>query len=276
MTATEFCAIKAELLRIDAELGRLTDRQFENAPKAVYQSHLAKLNRLAASPVADEVVQRLMADEALRPAIKRISHLKRQNGLRMEIEFGESLALGPDPWARLKQFVYYPNYLALARMEQAGAGLHAGDRVIFLGSGPLPMSLICLFRQYGIQGVGIEQDQAHAARSERVIQQLGLVEAIQIRQGNHFALPLEVPGDLVMVGADAMPKAEIFTHLAAVLEPGRMISYRIYEKGLRGLFDPASAVDLPLEFAETARIRPEPPVNNTSIFAVRTKAKTTC
>ena len=142
--------------------------------------------------------------------------------------------------------------------------------VAFLGSGPLPLTLICLARQYGVKGIGIEQDEGIAALSKEVIKMLGLERRIQVMRGNHFTLPLEEPSKLIMVGADAMPKKEIFAHLAKILPPGRMISYRIYEKGLRRLFDEASIFTLPDEFRECGRIRPEPPVNNTCVFAVRT------
>lgn len=266
---SEFEAIKTELIRLDAALQNLTEDQIQNAPDEVYGAHLDRLNRLAAAPVSDALVQRLLTDVDLGPAIARISRLKRQNGLRLELQFAESMMSAPDPWTRLQQFIYYPNYLALARMEYGGAGLHTGDRVIFLGSGPLPLSLICLSRQYGVEGVGIEQDEEHAALSERIIHKLGLGHGIQIIWGNHFALPLKAPCSLIMVGADALPKAEIFAHLAGILEPGQMISYRVYEKGLRRLFDAASSLVLPSKFVEIARIRPEPPVNNTSVFAVR-------
>ena len=266
---TGYQAIKSELVRIDAALKNLTEDRIQNAPDEVYEAHLNRLNRLAAAPVADDVVQRLLTDVDLGPAIARISRLKRQNGLRLEVQLAQSMISAPDPWAYLEQFVYYPNYLALARMEYDGAGLQAGDRVVFLGSGPLPMSLISLARQYGIQGVGIEQNREYAALSERVIRKLGLNHEIQIICGNHFVLPLKAPCRLITVGADAMPKADIFAHLAGILEPGRMISYRIYERGLRRLFDAASCLALPPEFVETARIQPEPPVNNTCVFAVR-------
>jgi hypothetical protein len=269
MEGVEFQAIKTELLRLGAALQSLTEDQIQNAPDRVYGVYVNRLNRLAAVPVPDDLVRRLVADVDLGPAIARISRLKRQNGLRLEVQFAESMMSVPDPWACLEQFVYYPNYLALARMEHGGAGLHAGDRVVFLGSGPLPLSLICLSKQYDIDGVGIEQDGGRAALSEAVIRKLGLERRIRILCGNHFALPLETPCDLIVVGADAAPKAEIFAHLAAILEPGRTISYRIYEKGLRRLFDAASCMALPPEFVEIRRIQPEPPVNNTCIFAAR-------
>ncbi|MDZ7695843.1 MAG: nicotianamine synthase family protein [Deltaproteobacteria bacterium] len=265
-----FDRLKTELLRIDAALQGVTENQVHQAPDKIHHAHLKGLNRLAAASVRNEVVEDLMRDPDLQSAIGRISRLKRLNGLRLEDQFASSLLDASDPQAHLLRFVYYPNYVALARMEYEGAGLHGGDQVVFLGSGPLPMTLICLFTGHGIEGVGIEQDDARAELSRAVIGKLGMDAHIEIICGDHFDLPIEMPCDLIMVGADAMPKTEIFAHLAGILEPGRMVSYRIYEKGLRRLFDDGSRFELPSSFRECARVRPEPPVNNTCVVAVRT------
>jgi hypothetical protein len=124
-------------------------------------------------------------------------------------------------------------------------------------------------RQYGLECTGIEQAPEYVELSTRLVKALGLDKHIRIIHGNHFSLPLNEQCRLVMVGADALPKEEIFAHLAKALSPGEMISYRIYEKGLRRLLDDQSVFDLPPEFLECTRIRPEPPVNNTSVFVIR-------
>jgi hypothetical protein len=262
-------SIKAEFLRIHALLGDLTDDQINNDPDHIYRSYFERLNRLAAVHVGDEIAQGLLSDPKLRAAITVISRLKRINALRLEIKCAESIVADPDPWARLERFVYYPNYVELARMEYSGAKLDAQDRVVFLGSGPLPLSLICLYRQYGIESTGIEQTPEYVVLSVKLVKALGLDGHIRIILGDHFSLPLKERCRLIMVGADALPKEEIFTHLAKALSPGEMISYRIYEKGLRRLLDDQSVFDLPPEFSEYARIRPQPPVNNTSVFAAK-------
>ncbi len=262
-------AIKAALLQMDAACRSLVEDEISKAPYEVYRDHLEKLNELAAAPVPDAVVSRLMNEPGLHPAIRRISKLKRENGLKLEVQCAETIIVSPDPCAHVEHFIYFPNYVSLADMEYAGAGLQAGDSVVFLGSGPLPLTLICLARQYGVRGIGIEKDEGIAALSKEVIKMLGLERRIRVVRGNHFALPLEEPSKCIMVGADAMPKKEIFAHLAKILPSGHVISYRIYEKGLRRLFDEASLFTLPCEFREYGRIRPEPPVNNTCVFAVR-------
>jgi hypothetical protein len=266
----EFESIKNEFLDIYAAICNLTDDEILNGPEDMFRSHFERLQILIAKDVDDHLAKELLCDREFRWITKRISRLKTLNGLRMEIRFAQSIIAAPDPWTVLRDFVYYPNYLRLADMECRGADLKPGDRVVFLGSGPLPLSLICLCKQYGVEGMGIEQVPEYATLSQQLIQALELTGYIQIVQGNHFSLPLDKECMLVMVAADASPKDEIFTHLAKTLPNGARVSYRIYEKGLRRLMDDGAALDLPHEFKEYLRIRPEPPVNNTSAFLIKT------
>ena len=225
-----------------------------------------ELHRILALDIAAPVVDNLSTDKALDPILKRIAHLKTMHGLGMEIRRSRALAASAEPWEFLKGFLFYPNYIQLAGMEYKGGKLRRGDRVVFIGSGPMPLSLICLYSQYGVKGMGIERNAAYAQLSEKVIDALGLGDHIRIVRGDHLSLPLKEECALVMIGADAVPKDEIFSHLAQVLPPGTKLSYRIYERGLRGLFDENPVGNLPKQLVEYDRIRPEPPVNNTCIF----------
>ncbi len=266
-------SVRSELIRINGLLRDLTTDDIAQAPDRVYRSHLADLNRLAAIPVSDEVVENLASDESLMAIVRRIARIRRLIGLNLELQMAKSVTLHPNPWSLIKRFAYYPNYLSLARMEYDGGRLKPGDRVVFLGSGPLPLSLVCLSCGYNVRGVGIEQNQQIAALSKKVIQTLNLDHLVTILHGDHFSLPLKDFCSLIMVGADAVPKKNIFEHLARVFPPGQMISYRIYEKGLRRLLDDRSMFELPPEFTEHVRVRPEPPVNNTCVFAVKVEGK---
>ena len=268
-----FAAIKSEFLKIAVLQEDLSVEQIKKDPERIYRSCFEGLNRLAATQVPHDIVEKLLADEMLLPVIARISRLRRLTGLGLEVRSAKSVVADSDPWARIQKFPYYSNYLALAGMEVTGAKLKPQDRIVFLGSGPLPLSLISLAKGYDIQGVGIEQDEQLAALSREVIRKLGLEHYISVLHGNHFSLPLKGYENLIMVGADASPKDVIFAHLSRILSPGQMISYRIYEKGLRRLLDDQSTFDPAPEFVECARIRPVPPVNNTSVFAVRAAEK---
>ncbi len=262
--------IKEEFLAIYDSIRHLTDDQLLHGPTETFTPHFKRLNALGAEEVDDETAEKLRRDQELQTVIQHISHLKRLNGLRMEIESTKAIINSHDPWDELERFIYYPNYLELARMEYNGAGLEPDDHVVFLGSGPLPLSLISLCKKYGITGTGIEKFQEYADLSQRLIKALKLDQHINIIHGDHFTLPLSTGCSLIMVGADALPKDEIFAHIAAKLPEGTRVSYRIYEKGLRRLMDIHSTIELPPGLREYARVRPKPPVNNTSVFVIRT------
>ena len=261
--------IKREFLDIYASLSALDEETVLHGSNEPFRGHFERLNRLAAIDVEERSAEILRTDRELQPAINHITRLKRVHGLRMEIERARAILNARDPWSVVKSFVFYPNYLMLARMEYEGANLARGDRVVFLGCGPVPLSLICLYTQHGIEGIGIEQDPEYADLSRKVIDKLDLSGHIRIMPGNHFSLPLEQECRLIMIGADALPKDNIFAHLARTIPDGARLSYRIYEKGLRRLLDTQSVFELPRHFREYSRIRPEPPVNNTSIFVVK-------
>lgn len=261
--------VKDEFLDIYSSICNLTDEEILHKPVDDFRLHFERLNSLAAINVDDQDVEEILCDKKLKPVIKHISCLKKTYGLKMEIEFAHSIINDPDPWRLLKRFKFYPNYIELARMEYKGGDLKPNDMVVFIGSGPLPMSLVSLYKQYGIKGIGIEQVPEYANLSQKLIKTLALTDSIRIISGNHLSLPAHEKVQMVMVGADACPKDEIFTYLAKTLDNGTKLSYRIYEKGLRRLLDDKPVLDIPHEFKEYARIRPKPPVNNTSIFLIK-------
>jgi hypothetical protein len=261
--------IKQQLSEIYSACRGLTENQILGDAKDLFLPHTETLNRLATLDIDDRLVDTLIADSSLQAAIEQIARLKRVHGLRMERQRAQAIIDCAAPWEMLEGFIYYPNYLQLAEMESRGADLRTDDRVVFLGSGPLPLSLIALVQRCAIKGVGVEKDALSADLSRKVLATLALSEKIEIITGDHFGLPLADPCRLVMVGADAVPKEEIFAHLSRTLPLGGKLSYRIYEKGLRRLFDMDHVGELPLGLREYRRIRPRPPVNNTSVFVVK-------
>jgi hypothetical protein len=212
------------------------------------------------------VFQQLESNSRFNSAFGAISTFRSQYTAELEAEQANSILKSRDPWNTLTDFTYLPNYIQLARTEYRGAGLKPGNTVLFLGSGPLPLTLIVLCHQHGLNGIGIEQYPERAELSRQALEKLGLSNQIRIINGNHQTLPMEETPDLIMVAAQAEPKNEIFDHLAGVLPAGTKISYRTYEKGLRRMLDTFYRYELPGPLREYLRIPPEPPVNNTSVF----------
>jgi len=259
----------AELRLINSQIKDLGDTEVLESPSPELYILFKRLDELVALDVDEKSIEVILNSPNFYSLMAEISRFRFLYNLRLETEKANNLLNSSNPWETLRNFTFYPNYIQLARAEYTGSGLKPKDCVLFLGSGPLPLSLIVLCREYGLFGIGIEQDEKRASLSREVIASLGLSESIKILKGNHFILPLENSCDLYMVAAQAEPKKEIFGHLAKILPKGSTISYRLYEKGLRRVLDDISFFELPAGFKEYLRVQPQPPVNNTVVFLKR-------
>ncbi|WP_231593503.1 nicotianamine synthase family protein [Methanosarcina siciliae] len=265
----ETASLIAKLRQISALVKSSEEEGIQEDSAGELQALFNRLDELAALEVNEKSIDTILKSPDFDSLIDSISHFRFLYNLKLENEKAKSLLESPDPWGTLRNFTFYPNYLQLARTEYTGSGIKPGNCILFLGSGPLPLSLIVLCHEYGLFGIGIEQDEKRAKLSREVIACLGLSESIKIVEGNHFNLPLETRCDLYMVAAQAEPKKEVFDHLAKILPGGTKVSYRLYEKGLRRVMDGSSLFEPPSGFEEYLRVQPKPPVNNTVVFLKR-------
>ena len=230
------------------------------------------LDRLAFEPINDDVIEYLLNDEELKPTLAEISRFRKIFNIRLELERAEKILNSNYPWEVVKTFKFYLNYVNLAKTEVKGANLQPNQNVIFLGSGPLPLSLIILCETHNLKGIGIEQEAKYVEISQRIINKLQISDKIKIIHGNHFSLPLDIKSDLIMIAAAAIPKNKIFEYLRKNIKPGTKVSYRIYEHGLRKLLDVDNRMlfskkeDLFSFLKDYKEIKPKPPVNNTCVF----------
>ncbi len=261
--------IIAELLQIYSDTRDLKDHEILHSNSNHLKAYFERLDYLAAQDVKDHLVRDILGKPGYESVLKAIVRFRNVYSLRLELENANAILANGDSWGVLKKFTHYSNYTQLARTEYQGSELKPGDTVAFIGSGPLPLSLILLCHQHGLRGIGLEQESDRAELSRKVLAKLDLSEQIEIIDGNHFRLPSNNGCKLIMVAAAAEPKTEIFEFLAKVLPSGTKISYRLYEKGLRRILEASSSLKLPEQFHEHLRIRPAPPVNNTVVFLTK-------
>ncbi len=259
-------SITEEIVAIHHSIKDFVDREIYQDPSGHLKAVFQRLDYLIALDIDDRSAEDLLSNSRFNSTFDAISTFRSQYTAELEAEQAESILKSKDPWKMFTNFTYLPNYIQLARTECRGAGLKPGNTVLFLGSGPLPLTLIVLCHQHGLNGIGIEQYPERVELSRRALEKLGLSSQIRIINGNHLTLPLAEMPELIMVAAQAEPKKEIFDHLASALPAGTKISYRIYEKGLRRMLDTFYRYELPGRLREYLRIPPEPPVNNTSVF----------
>jgi hypothetical protein len=263
----QLASIRQAFLDIGRELEPYGEKDYRRGDEARFRPVFEQINKLAGQDVDESDVEVLARDRELAAAFERINLLRSTFGPRLEVGRAEQVISASDPWEALAGFIFHPNYLELARMETRGAGLQAGDRVVFLGSGPLPLSCITMCAGHGVFCTGVERELELVELSRRAVERLGLADRLRIVHGDHRSLPLDDKADLTMVASAAEPKAEIFQHLAEVLPAGAKVSYRIHEKGLRRLINSPCLQAAPPGFREIGRVQPRPPVINTCVFA---------
>lgn len=265
-------AILKEILDLYKDIRELSDEEILSCSSDRPKKLFIRLDALITRDLGSDIVFILQNKQELEPIFVHLNRFRNLYTVRLETGYAKEILASQSPWDVLEEFPFYKNYLRLVQAEYEGFELKAGDRVIFLGSGPLPLTLIVFFKYHAVKGTGIEQNPERAKISIETLDKLGLSKDITIINGSHFSMnPVDFldPGigaKAFIIAAQAGPKKEILDYLLKVIPAGCKISYRIYEKGLMKLLNRDFLLDLPDGYREYKRIRPEPPAYNTVVF----------
>jgi hypothetical protein len=265
-------AILKEILGLYKDIRELSDEEILSCSSDRPEKLFLRLDALITQEMESDVVSILLNKQELEPIFAHLNRFRNLYTVRLETGYAKEILASQSPWDILEEFPFYKNYLRLVQAEYEGFGLKAGDRVFFLGSGPLPLTLIVFSKYHSVKGTGIEQNSGRARLSMEVLYKLGLSKEITIINGSHFSMsPIDFlypcnGAKALMIAAQAEPKKEILDYLLKVIPAGCRISYRIYEKGLMKLLNRDFLLDLPYGYREYKRIRPKPPAYNTVIF----------
>ncbi|MFH2057973.1 MAG: nicotianamine synthase family protein [Pseudomonadota bacterium] len=184
-----------------------------------------------------------------------------------EKHLAEELLKSDSPWETLKSFPLYPRYEALVRSQIEAVNTTHDNTMIFIGCGPVPMTLILMNRLYGIRSIGLDSSKETVDLAQKVIQRLGLKNEIKIIHGDDSHL-WELSWDMVLVAALSEPKARIFQTLYKILKERNVhapVIYRTYT-GMRAvLYEPVQPGDIK-GFKIVKEILPTGRVNNTTVF----------
>ncbi len=206
----------------------------------------------------------ILDDQKMNDALKLIRRFYVKVGTRLEAHNAHTILESADPRAKLESFHFYDRYVVLVGNEGHMANLTAGDRVVFIGGGPLPLTLILLHKFFGVKGTSIEMLPEIADLSRKVLAKLGLDSEITVVDGDETALS-RLDYDAVMVAAFAEPKERVFRNVGDAVTRETKILYRTYS-GMRAiLYAPVSVDDLK-GFEELELILPTGKVNNTSVM----------
>lgn len=160
-------------------------------------------------------------------------------------------ASNPGP-SLLNSFPYYQNYIDLSRLECCAleAFLPASpSKIAFIGSGPLPLTSLCMLDRYPDAKVhNIDRDLEALNVSEELCNQLGYggmkFAHEDITGASHVDwAAYEVVFLAALVGTDTESKIDILASLASKLKPGTLVVARSAQ-GLRSVLYPVSCLFL--------------------------------
>jgi nicotianamine synthase len=152
----------------------------------------------------------------------------------------------------LHAFPYHQNYIDLSRLECStleGFLSHPPTNVAFIGSGPLPLTSICMLDRYpNVRVCNIDRDAEALRASQELCSALGNARRMSFACED-IALPSTSGTDwssfdvvflAALVGMDTGSKLDILTALAGRMGPGSLVVARS-AWGLRGVLYPVGS-----------------------------------
>lgn len=227
--------------------------------------HYHVLDDIAHMDIGDNLAELILHDKEISPLLPSIRGFYKLFFYYHEMDLAKRIIDAVNPWKELKRFSLYLRYEQLVKAQGRESDLKETDIVAFVGTGPVPITLILLHKFFKVRCIGVDIDPEAVAVSQKVIAQLQLDASITILQGDEQRLA-DMPCNAIMVAALAEPKKQIFQNLRKLIAANTVsVSYRTYT-GMRAvLYEPVRKSDLK-GFQEIKRILPTRRVNNTVVF----------
>lgn len=206
----------------------------------------------------------ILDDKKMNEALKVIRKFYVVLGSRLETENAKAILKSDDPWATLESFHFYPRYQGLIKNENQLVKFTPEQKLVFIGGGPLPLTLILINKIYKSQCVSIEVHPEVAELSRKVLKKLGLGSKIQVVEGNETSIK-DIDYTVIMVAALAEPKERVFTNLWEIVDTTTPIIYRTYT-GMRAILYSPVTEKATRGFHKEVMILPTGKINNTSVL----------
>lgn len=206
----------------------------------------------------------ILDDEKMNNALKLIRKFYLYIGARLETNNAMEIIEADDPQAALDTFHFYERYQGLLTNESKLAHWHEDKTFVFVGSGPLPLTLILFRQKFGCRCIGIEIHEEVAELSKKVIKQLGLDDGIEIMVGDETLLK-DIDFDILMVAAFAEPKERVFANVWEIVDEKTPVLVRTYS-GMRAILYAPLTDTILRGFHKEVMLLPLGNSNNTSVL----------
>lgn len=257
-----------KILKISDALGEFNDYKIKNLPLDRILPLLEEIEKIAHDTSIDfDDAKHILDDKKMGPALDIIRKFYVGVAERLEVEKAQEILQSPDPWGMLESFYFFDRYQKLIQNEHGLVNFTPGERVVFIGGGPLPLTSILQSKFYGVHGISIEIIPEIAALSEKIIEKLGLSSQIDVVVGDETRLG-HLDYGVVMVAALAEPKKRVFENIRKQVDSSVPIIYRTYT-GMRAILYAPVTEEVLKGFKKVDMVLPTGKVNNTSVLIKR-------
>ena len=205
----------------------------------------------------------ILDDDQMNEALKIIRKFYVSLGARLETENAKAILKSDDPWSTLESFHFYNRYQGLIKNENQLVKFTPEQKVVFIGGGPLPLTLILFNKLFKSQCVSVEIQPEVAKISRQVLKKLGMPE-IEVVEGDETSIK-DMDYTVIMVAALAEPKERVFTNIWEMVDTTTPIIYRTYT-GMRAILYSPVTEKATRGFHKEVMILPTGKVNNTSVL----------
>jgi len=259
-----FRLVHDRLIDFNKTISNHTEESLRQLSQCEIYSLYLNIDDIAHLKCDHDLEERIMASQEIKRMLPAVRHYYK-NFFDIHEKFLVTEVLeAEDPWQPLMDFGLYPRYETLIKTQMESLSLGNPKRIAFIGSGPMPLSLILMHRLYGIESVGVDFDDIAVSMSRKSLERLGLSHAITIVHGTEKVLEGR-QWDAVIIAALAEPKSRVFSNLREIMRKSaiRPVICRTYS-GLRTLLHPPLGKDNYDGFVVQKEIMPEENrVNNT-------------
>jgi hypothetical protein len=226
---------------------------------------LDSVEEIAHDQVIDfDSAKHILDNEKMNEALNVIRKFYVGLGARLETENAEAILKSDVPWTTLKSFPFYPRYQGLIKNENQLVKFTPEQKVVFIGGGPLPLTLILFNKLFKSQCVSVEIQPEVAELSRRVIKKLGLESQIEVVEGDETSIQ-DIDFTVLMVAALAEPKDRVFANIWETVDTTTPVLYRTYT-GMRAILYSPVTEKATRGFHKEVMILPTGKVNNTSVL----------
>ncbi len=201
-------------------------------PSSVINTSFEKLVGIVDTTPADSSKE-ILSDGKIAAIQQSLRRLSSQGESELERFWAERILESDHTQTTLMRFPYFKNYERMTDFEVDGmmsCDLHENHKILFVGSGPLPLSSIMMAQKYGFSVDNLDVDKKACELASGIIERLNLSEKLKVIHKDILDITdfsrYESVFIAALVGRDEAEKIRIIDHVAHYAEKGIHIVLR--------------------------------------------------